>query len=673
MCSCAREPMTTNERRPRIQALALMLICALPTVWMGSRRTRLEVDTQNRSLKSIDTRESRDVERLISVFGSDQSILLGFQTAHGVAMSPAEAAHVEGIAKAIARVAGVRSVSSVERPDGGLACFSVTLPTSHDGFDPHDVAERVLAQAADRCSSKVTMHATGQPLFESAIAREVDGERRAVVPFIVATLLLLLWVSYRSFVTALLILIPAGFGILWTGGTLQLLGHRLNPLLVLLDPLLLTVGVAVSVHIVEAFRRHRSVHGYARSAEAVRRGLWRPMLLTTITSMVGFLSLSLSPIPAVKTLGVFAAFGVALTSCFAIWTVPIWLAAFAPAALRTNRDRNALAHYVAWLHTRAGRVLIVAAVVLSALLSHASHVRIDNDPMRILAAGSSIRKSTDWMVDRLGGVESFGLLIPHKTVAAQPEMASILAAELHTQPAIASLAGPPMRAENGDVLLRAALRPSGSHVRELLFDGLEQFTADVGMPEIHAVGTVVQVARDSGSLIRSQLWGLALVIPLLGLAVAIGLQSWRLGLISLIPNALPGILLHGAMAALDRTLSVATVMIGAVMMGLIVDDTIHLLHHYRESTMRGHSRRIAVREALRKTGRPITITSIVLFVGFAVGAFGSLTTTIEFSVLAASTVALAWVLDVLILPAMLLVRRPRRRETPRPVTPEGTP
>jgi hypothetical protein len=118
------------------------------------------------------------------------------------------------------------------------------------------------------------------------------------------------------------------------------------------------------------------------------------------------------------------------------------------------------------------------------------------------------------------------------------------------------------------------------------------------------------------------------------------------------------------MATLDRPLSVATVMIGAVMMGLIVDDTIHLLHRYQQSVRHGRSPRLAIVDALRTSGRAITLTSIVLFVGLGVGIIGTLSSTVEFSALAASTIVIAWSLETVVLPAILLWRPARSWRSP---------
>jgi len=118
---------------------------------------------------------------------------------------------------------------------------------------------------------------------------------------------------------------------------------------------------------------------------------------------------------------------------------------------------------------------------------------------------------------------------------------------------------------------------------------------------------------------------------------------------------LPCVVLQGALALADRPLSVATAMIATVLLGLIVDDTIHFLHGYRAERRAGHARASALERSLEHSGRAIVVTSAVLTVGFAAGLAGRLATTIEFAALCSLTIVLALACDLVLLPAMLLL------------------
>jgi predicted RND superfamily exporter protein len=123
-------------------------------------------------------------------------------------------------------------------------------------------------------------------------------------------------------------------------------------------------------------------------------------------------------------------------------------------------------------------------------------------------------------------------------------------------------------------------------------------------------------------------------------------------LLGLLANVLPCIWIYGGLAWLGQPVSVATGMIGCTMLGLIVDNTLHLLHRYRECRATADRRR-AVVQALAAVGRPMWLSSSLLVLGFATAATSRLSTTIEFALLACSTIAVALVGCGVLLPLAL--------------------
>ena len=669
MCTVRGLVAAPRPARARLRARAALsiLVWLVPVVVFGRLHARLEIDVENRALNSVGTREARDARRLQESFGADTSVLLGLAAAPGLALSAAERECVPKLSRNLSELEGVTGVELPQVGDEGLATVLVSVRSGGPIGEAGEIAERVVAAARESCPRTLSLYATGPALAELAIARALDREVRRVVPLAGLAMLLLLWRGYSKPVLRLLVLASSLGAILVTGGVFALLGHRRDPVSGLLDPVLLTVGVAASVHVVETYLRERGRRPAAEAAAVVRAELAVPTVLTTLTTQVGFLALCFSPIPAIGTFGVYASLGVAVAAATALWFLPGWLAAFVEAP----RQHGALEHatlrarllgrrLVAFVSVRGLVVLVPFAIVAGVLAACAVRVRVDNDPMRILDPSESFRRDTEWLARRLGGVDTIGMRGPAHSSALSPETGALLAARLAEAPGVIGFSGPPRMAGNGDVLVGVTLAPSGSSAREELFDRVEAGFAELGHEDVHLVGTAVRIARDSGNLVRGQIEGLALVVPLLALTMAIGLRSLRLGLLGLVPNVLPCVFLYGTLVLVDRPLSVSTVMIGSALMGLIVDDTIHLLHRYRKGLDAGRSRRAALADAVGLAGRPITVTSVVLAIGLGISAFGELETTIEFGVFAAATVLIAWMLGLFVLPALLLRRTASR-------------
>ncbi len=169
-------------------------------------------------------------------------------------------------------------------------------------------------------------------------------------------------------------------------------------------------------------------------------------------------------------------------------------------------------------------------------------------------------------------------------------------------------------------------------------------------------GTTYLLAQMSRTLVITQLQSLGLAIVFILSAIAIALRSWRLGMLAAIPNLLPPLIVFGLMGWCGIGLSTATTMIASVALGLVVDDTIHLLYRYRQACRAGHDPSHAIAGAIRHTGRALVITTLILTLGFWAGLVGSFKPTVSFSFLTGLTMVLALLADLLVLPACLLSR-----------------
>jgi predicted RND superfamily exporter protein len=144
------------------------------------------------------------------------------------------------------------------------------------------------------------------------------------------------------------------------------------------------------------------------------------------------------------------------------------------------------------------------------------------------------------------------------------------------------------------------------------------------------------------------------------LTILVLLRSLWLTLLAMIPNVVPIVWTVGLMGYCGIDLSTGTAMIGAVVIGLAVDDTIHYMVHYRR-VYRGDVG-LAVMTTTTDIGRALMIASLVLAAGFWVGCFGSFKPTVYFSLLVGVTLCGALACDLLVLPACLLLGWPGRRE-----------
>lgn len=608
------------------------------------------VDPTNAALKAPGTRDDRNRAALAEVVRSEQVVLLCWRVPGEQPVLAEDAARLQQAREALEAVPGVLGCRSLPAPCEGMVLLAVDL----DQTDPGRSGELVVERARELGPRTLRFSATGLPLVEARLSQLVAADRTHIVPLLGACLFALALAVYRRWALAVAVLLPPLLAITWTGGIVSLLGHHLDPVAALLDPVLLTMGVATSVHFVECWSRSRHEGLDARQAAAsAARQMQSPTLLATVTTMVGLLSLATSEVPAVVDFGIRAALGLGLLHAFVFLLLPVWLgsAAREPAAGATEFPA---ARWLAglrshWLAIGVGAVACTtfAAVQLPLL-------RADNDPVTLLPGNEPARVAYDELAARLGGVEVFHLL------HARGDGDSIDLARLvpflggmQLLPGVAGMGGPVLRNAEGDIAAPVLLAPGGSAARTALFDEIERTASVLGLDGLVPAGAAVQIARDSDRLVRSLLGSTLWTILLLGTGMCLGFRSIRHGLLGLVPAALPCIWVYGFLAWSGRPVSVATGMIACTMLGLLVDNVVHFLHQYR-SERKSSSVPDAVTLGLAHVGRPMLLGSLLLVCGFAVAATSDLSTTVEFSLLACSTIVAAFVSTSVLLPLVLL-------------------
>lgn len=649
----------------RLRDLVGVLLLLVPTVGLLWAQLQVPIDIENKALKSPGSPEALALERRIEHFGRDITLLAAF---HAVPEGSGVITEVEerGLASLERGLAELEGVGSVRRwPLDSHDCRVLAVALDAPGGDFAPVVERVERAIAEGAPASTRISLTGLPVGEVVIAREVRAEQGRILPLVVGAFVLLLLFYYRHPGLVLAILAPAGVSIAWTGGIAALLGRELDPVSVMLQPVLLTVGVAAGVHWIEAYLDElRRGTPAERAAGLAVAGLRKPALLAALTTVVGFLSLSFNSIPAVIDFGIFAALGVALAYAIAAWLTPALLrlgARHIPAGLvRRHGERFGELGYRAaeWLGRRALAIRACAVLIAVAGLALWPRIEVDNDPQSLLQQSHPFRRATERVVREIGGSDVFDVLVPAGSTLAEPAALGLFAAHVLELAPVAAGAGPAQRSDGGDWLLRFLLEPSGSTERSRLFDEIEAHAAALGSPQVRATGTSVQVARDSDRLVKSAIVGMLASLGVLFVLFWAGFRSLRYAWLAMIPNALPCIVVYAVLAALGRPLTVATAMISSVLLGLIVDDTIHLLHRYRELRRAGLEGLSAIERVFQHSGRAIVITSVVLGLGFSVGLAGELATTVEFCGLAAVTILVAFLCDLLLLPAILVDTTP---------------
>jgi predicted RND superfamily exporter protein len=465
------------------------------------------------------------------------------------------------------------------------------------------------------------------------------------------------------------------------------------------------VSVSSAIHLLNAFLGARAV-GIARR-EAIGRALQEVGVacgLAALTTMLGFFSLLVSPVPAVREFALLAGLGVGIAFAITIVGVPLALLAVEtsppPSTPTQGLIECVLERGLHWVLHHRSRLYIYLATLTVVLLTLPGLFRLreGTDIIRALKAKAPLRVSTEFIDQHLTGVNTLELIVDLPKTGLQPAFIRrvlVFSQALQAQPQVTSVHSPweglrsmqPERlADDQQLRVIATLLPLALpldhwfNVNAKAFRmslrtramGSDQFldlaqqvkdqAESTGLP-VQLTGTTYLLAQMSRTLVFTQLWSLGLAVVLILGTIALVLRSWRLGLLAAIPNLLPPLVVFGLMGWCGIGLSTATTMIASVALGLIVDDTIHLLYRYRRARRIGHGPPQAITAAIHQTGRALVITTLILTLGFWVGLIGSFKPTVSFSFLKGLTMILALLADLLILPSCLLSVRQTQHHT----------
>jgi predicted RND superfamily exporter protein len=168
----------------------------------------------------------------------------------------------------------------------------------------------------------------------------------------------------------------------------------------------------------------------------------------------------------------------------------------------------------------------------------------------------------------------------------------------------------------------------------------------------HTTGNAILLTRAANQISRGQALSLLMAGGMIGLLLVGYFRSLRLGFYALLPNVLPVALYFGLLGITGTTLNNSTALMGSIVLGIAVDDTLHLLVEYRRALRERNDPEMALRVSLSHVGRAITCTTLAVCLGLLVVGASELRNQAEFGLLGAATLAIAWAIDVTFTPAL---------------------
>lgn len=632
---------------------------------------------------------------------------------------------------------------------------AVVFKIDRDATDLGEAYRQMSAIGADVAPPGTRILIAGKPMVEALYGRQMASDLGRLTPLTVFAVIVLLYLcfptlSMRSFllrscvigmvlvgtrtmlssnitladalVTCALTLLTApgvlapfavvAQSLLWTWGLQAALGEPIYIASIIMPPILLAIGCADGIHIVERYREHlRTTEAHHDAIVGAMSEIWRPVVLTSLTTAAGFAALATGDMTAYVSLGIFTAVGILAAMVLSTTLIPALLAVWPPDKLRSTNSAGPpvellLTGLARTVSARARAVVTAGVVVCVLCLLGASQLVVDSSWVDSLAPGTSVREADKELRERHGGTTPLNIIVDSGKEGGIKDPAVLRAMDrvLHDvaeHPAVGdtrSLAEYIKRmhqALNGELPQAYRIPDDRDLVAQMLLlysmsGDPNEFSDTVDynyreanmtiylrsdrMKTMRDVITRTDLALDkhlrplgitatvTGSakmhdtvnhlVFQGQVYSLATASVFVMAFLYLIYRSIRQVIIAIAPPAFASLATFGIMGALGIELGPSEAVIAAVALGIGIDYSIHLISRVRLEVSKGATDVAAVAEAVRTTGRGIVFNAVVVCVGFLILGFSESPRNVAFGLLIAGNMVLCCIGALTFAPAL---------------------
>lgn len=534
----------------------------------------------------------------------------------------------------------------------------------------------------------------GNPFFRAAIAHSMVEDQIKLMPLSALVLILTLLFMTRSISGAILPLMTAGISVIWTAAFMVVADIPLNILTMIVPSLIIVIGSTEDIHLLSEYIEGVHEKGTRELAiEFMISHMGVAILITALTTFLGFASITVNKIEILRQFGLAAAFGLFVNPVITVLWVPVYLRFFGPLKSVGHKDDgprkttifDTLATRLTTLINTHRRGLIWGLTGGALLIGlFGMNVRLDNDILGIFKESSPIRQRTAAMSEKLPGVQTFFIRITggYKDAFRSPENLRQIALvqdfiresgiydasyslsdtlrhinrEMHQgDPAYDKI--PESEAlvsqyllfihdddlahyanhDFSEINLMVRHNMSSSDQQKQSLARLKAFMDKTLNPHFNVsfTGEGILILKGADSIAEGQAKSIALLLVIIFLIMSLLFVNFKAGLLSLIPNIFPVLILFGTMGLFDIPLNIGTAMVAAIAIGIAVDDTLHFMIRYNKEMLRLKDQEQAMEVCIHTELAPVVSTSLALTMGFAILGFSQFITIIQFGLLSA--------------------------------------
>ena len=557
---------------------------------------------------------------------------------------------------------------------------------------------------------------SGMPYIRTMNAQNIIDEIGIFVGLALLITSLIFWLFFRSYRATFITMLVVSIGVVWALGFIGWFEYEISVLMALIPPLIIVIGVPNAIFLINKYQQEVKKHGnQAKSLQRVISKIGNATMMTNITTASGFATFIFTNSQLLNEFGIIASINILAIFVLSILIIPIYYSfMYKPKTKHLKHlERKWIDSIVNWMentvrHHRIAIYLTTVGIIVVSIIG-VYMIRISGSLIEDMPKGKDFYKDILFFEEEFGGIMPLEILIDTKRKKGVMNLATLkrmnkLEEEIEEIPELSKPisilnmvryskqafynGNPkyyqlPTEQEKNFILAYTKNSDANSDMLKNFVDSTGQyarittFMKDIGTDkmetieerikdkvaqvfpkekfEVSLTGKALVFLKGTNYLVKNLVISLSLAIFLISIFMAWMFRSYKMIIISLVPNMLPLLITAGLMGYLGVPIKPSTILVFSIAFGISVDDTIHFLAKYRQELI-AHKWNVrkSVYGALRETGVSMFYTSIVLFFGFLVFTVSSFGGTKALGGLVSVTLLFAMVSNLLLLPSLLL-------------------
>jgi len=553
-----------------------------------------------------------------------------------------------------------------------------------DVFTP-EFYDKILKSAKLSETDDIKIHVAGRPIVEGEMALLGPADMKKMVPIVIAVIFVVLFFTLRSLKGTLITLGVVFLSTIWAFGLMATVGIPIYAVSTMIPVMLIAIGVADGIHLyshLHTFVDHNPKANKLIATKDMLKNLWKPVVMTSLTTAVGFISLLTSEVYPVKYFGLFTAFGVMMAMVFSLVFLPAGIMIFGlpkPKKINKNEDKEGhshskLANNFAQAVLKHKYISILASVVIIVLsIIGMQKMWINSSFLDKFENDSEIVLTDKFINENFGGTSSLNLILDAngvKETFKEPKVLKLVDKMQKDVDEKLEVVGNTFsltdyinrmnKVMNADDRKFNVIPDSKNMIAQYLL--LYEMSGDpenlnkVVDYDYEKLNVTFQLKKDDSKAINSALdiihsyeddfkaMGISLnyagsgykgliftdlilegqikslILSLLIIIVLLSLmfKNIKIGLISSVPIILTAAISFGIMGFLNIPLSTTTALLSSIAIGIGIDYAVHFLEQYRTNAKNNSNKLKVAQLTMAHSGKAIIFNAIVVIAGFLV-------------------------------------------------------